>query len=119
MLQKTEAVISQILDYLEAYNCQETISIPSTLTIFQGIETVDFPRDSEGELRATIHPNLQGKDYEPLRSGDAMFLTFEGETIAYSESPTLYPVFINEAAYYEKGIAMCLTRKEGLHLQAL
>ncbi|WP_445249168.1 succinylglutamate desuccinylase/aspartoacylase domain-containing protein, partial [Microcoleus sp. OTE_8_concoct_300] len=24
----------------------------------------------------------------------------------------VYPIFINEAAYYEKGIAMCFTQKQ-------
>ena len=48
-----------------------------------------------------------------MQSGDAMFLTFDGITIPYS-GETTYPVFINEAAYYEKGIAMCLTRKQDI-----
>jgi aspartoacylase len=41
-----------------------------------------------------------------------MFLTFDGRAIAYQGTSTVYPVFINEAAYYEKGIAMCITQKE-------
>ena len=59
-----------------------------------------------------IHPNLQFKDYEPLNPGQPMFLTFEGKTIAYEGKSTVYPVFINEAAYYEKGVAVCLTEKQ-------
>lgn len=41
-----------------------------------------------------------------------MFLTFEGRASAYEGKSTVYPVLINEAAYYEKGIAMCLTEKQ-------
>jgi aspartoacylase len=59
-----------------------------------------------------IHPQLQGRDYEELKPGDPLFLTFDGKTIYYEEESSVYPVFINEAAYYEKGIAMCFTRKE-------
>lgn len=59
-----------------------------------------------------IHPNLQFKDYEPLNPGQPMFLTFEGKTIAYEGKSIVYPVFINEAAYYEKGVAVCLTEKQ-------
>ncbi|PSB66666.1 aspartoacylase, partial [filamentous cyanobacterium CCP1] len=34
--------------------------------------------------------------------------------IYYNGAAVVYPVFINEAAYYEKGIAMCLTQKENI-----
>ncbi|MHC5727533.1 MAG: succinylglutamate desuccinylase/aspartoacylase domain-containing protein, partial [Nostoc sp.] len=32
--------------------------------------------------------------------------------IFYEGASTVYPIFINEAAYYEKGIAMYLTQKQ-------
>ncbi|MDE5084850.1 MAG: succinylglutamate desuccinylase/aspartoacylase family protein, partial [Trichodesmium sp. St18_bin1] len=57
---------------------------------------------------------LQGKDYQKLSPGDPMFLTFENQTIYYQEENPVWPVFINEAAYYEKGIAMCLTTQESI-----
>jgi succinylglutamate desuccinylase len=116
-LQKTETLIDALLDYVEAYN-QGTSSLTSnSLTVYQCIQMVDYPRDEQGELGAMIHPQLQFRDYEPLHPGDPMFLTFEGETIAYGGNATVYPVFINEAAYYEKGIAMCLTEKQSIDLR--
>ena len=36
----------------------------------------------------------------------------EGETIKFQEKETFIPVFINEAAYMEKNIAMSLTKRE-------
>jgi aspartoacylase len=57
-----------------------------------------------------VHPALQGKDYEPLQNGMPLFLGFDG-TETFWQGETIYPAFINEAAYYEKGIAMSLTRK--------
>jgi aspartoacylase len=48
-----------------------------------------------------------------------MFLTFDGHEIAYEGESTVYPVFINEAAYYEKGVAMCLTNKEQVRVSAV
>jgi len=65
-----------------------------------------------GEIQAMIHPRLQFTDYQPLHPGEPMFLTFEGDEIVYEGKSTVYPVFINEAAYYEKGIAMYLTQKQ-------
>ena len=59
-----------------------------------------------------IHTQLQFRDYDPLNPGDPMFVTFEGKDILYEGESTVYPIFINEAAYYEKGIAMHLSQKQ-------
>ena len=75
------------------------------------IGKIDSPREGE-EIKAMVHPNLHFKDYQPLYPGEPLFLTFEGETITYQGYLRVSPVFINEAAYYEKGIAMYLTQKQ-------
>lgn len=112
LFQQTEALIDSILDYLEAYN-QDNLRIPEQfLTIYQYIGVIDYPRNERGEIQAIIHPQFQFKDYEPLNPGAPIFLTFDGQAIAYEGTSTVYPVFINEAAYYEKGIAMCITRQQ-------
>lgn len=112
LFQETENLIHGVLDYFEACNQGTTLQLPSTLTLYKYVEEIDYPRNTYGELEAMIHPQFQFRDYEPLHPGDPMFLTFEGRAIAYEGKETVYPVFINEAAYYEKGIAMCLTQKE-------
>jgi aspartoacylase len=111
LFQQTEQLIYAILDYLEAHNQGRPMSVPSELTLYQYVEAIDYPRNPQGELQAMIHPQLQFKDYEPLNPGDPMFLTFEGDAIAYEGKSTVYPIFISEAAYYEKGIAMCFTEQ--------
>jgi len=60
-----------------------------------------------------VHPNIQNKDYCKIRKGDALFVDFDGNEILYdgASGDEIYPVFINEAAYYEKGIALYLTQK--------
>ena len=112
LFQETENLIHAILDYFEACNQGTSPQVPSTLTLYKYVADIDYPRQERGELKAMIHPQLQFRDYEALHPGDPMFLTFDGRAIAYEGSSTVYPVFINEAAYYEKGIAMCLTQKE-------
>lgn len=116
ILQEAEAAVTQILDYVEAYNCKDLCEEADSLTIYQAINTVDYPRNSHGDLQASIHPMLQSRDYEPIAPGDPMFLGFDREVITYTGRSVVYPTFINEAAYYEKGIAMCLTQKEQLPL---
>jgi aspartoacylase len=73
---------------------------------------IDYPRNEDGEIQGMIHPQLQFRDYEPLHPGDPMFMTFSGEEIVYKGNDIVYPIFINEAAYYEKGIAMHISQKE-------
>ncbi|MBH8563256.1 aspartoacylase [Nostoc sp. CENA67] len=110
--QKTEKLIYTVLDYLERCNQGSIPESENTLTFYQFIGTIDFPRNEYGEIQAMIHPQLQFRDYEPLTPGDPIFLTLDGKTISYEGTSTVYPIFINEAAYYEKGIAMCLTEKQ-------
>ncbi|HAA27178.1 MAG TPA: aspartoacylase [Cyanobacteria bacterium UBA8553] len=110
--QETENLIHAVLDYFEACNQGASPQFSSTLTVYTYVADIDYPRTEQGELQAMIHPQLQFRDYEALHPGDPMFLTFDGQAIAYEGNCVVYPIFINEAAYYEKGIAMCLTQKE-------
>lgn len=112
LFQETENLIHAVLDYLEACNQGTSLQLKSTLTLYEYVADIDYPRTSKGELKAMIHPQLQFRDYEALHPGDPIFLTFDGQAIAYEGNSTVYPIFINEAAYYEKGIAMCLTKKK-------
>jgi succinylglutamate desuccinylase len=117
LFQQTERLVRTIVDYLDATNLGNPLVIPSHLTAYQAIVSVDYPRNAVGEMQATIHPQLQFKDYEPLHPGEPMFLTFTGESLPYQGESTVFPVFINEAAYYEKHIAMLLTKKQQLQLK--
>ncbi|MGB5596203.1 MAG: aspartoacylase [Crocosphaera sp.] len=107
---KTEQLIYSLLDYLDKYNQNKIAEGTHNLVFYEVFKSIDYPREGE-EITAMIHPNLQFKDYQPVNPGEPLFITFEGETITYEGDFTVYPVFINEAAYYEKSIAMCLTKK--------
>ena len=114
---KTEKLVYVMLDYIEGYNKGSVPQTNSTLTLYEYVGTLDYPRNEKGEIQAMIHQQLQFRDYEPLNPGEPIFLTFDGKEIAYEGESTVYPVFINEAAYYEKGIAMCLTKKQQVLLR--
>jgi succinylglutamate desuccinylase len=116
---KTEMLVQAILDYIEEINQGQPLPVAADVTVYQTLLSIDYPRNSSGELQAMIHPQLQFKDYQPLHPGDPMFLTFTGETIFYQGESTVFPIFINEAAYYEKGIAMTLTDKQQLRVDAI
>jgi aspartoacylase len=113
ILLKTEKIVLKILDILEKINQQKNkTKFKKIITYNFNNRVIDYPRDKKGNIIAMIHPNLQNKDYQPLKTGSPLFLTFDNEIIYYEKKKTVYPVFINEAAYYEKGIAMMLTEKK-------
>jgi succinylglutamate desuccinylase len=105
---QTQTLLELVLQTLERINLEGFPSSRPAVTVYRHSGTIDYPRDATGKLSAMIHPDLQHHNYALLQSGDALFLDFTGRTIEYNGDPT-YPVFINEAAYYEKGIAMILT----------
>ncbi|MBW4599425.1 MAG: aspartoacylase [Calothrix sp. FI2-JRJ7] len=119
LFNKTEKLVLAALDYFEAYNRREIPGIPNALTIYNYTGAIDYPRNAQGEIEAMIHPKRQFQDYQPLNPKDPIFLTFDGQEILYDGASTVYPIFINEAAYYEKGIAMCLTQKKTINYSNL
>lgn len=107
---QTEALIYHLLDYIEKENLGEDLGLEETLEIYDHEVLVDYPRDSEGDILAMVHSERQDKDFTLIKQGDPLFLTLDNETIAY-EGEERYTIFINEAAYYEKGFAMTLAEK--------
>ena len=116
VFQKTEELIYMVLDYINAYNQGKQSNTDASFTLYQFIGAIDYPRDEDGQIQAMIHPQLQSRDYEALHPGDPIFLTFDNQVIAYEGNSIVYPVFINEASYYEKGIAMYLSEKQQITL---
>ena len=119
LFQQTEMLVHAILDYLDAMNMGQPLPAPAEVNVFQAFSSIDYPRSSTGEIQAMIHPQLQFQDYQPLHPGDPMFLTFAGETIPYQGESTVFPLFINEAAYIEKGVAMTFSNKQQLTIEAI
>jgi len=113
---ETEKLVSHILDYFEKLNTGKLKKRYKTIEIYDHIKLLDFPRGEDGDINATVHPNLQDNGYFKLTKGDPLFITLEGEVINYEGEDEVYALFINEAAYYEKGFAMCLTKKTEIEL---
>jgi len=78
-----------------------------------------------GAAAAVIHPLMESRNWEALEEGEPVFIAIDGSntttpfqypTLPYNpfsgdSKPQLYPVFISEAAYYEKKIAFSLYKK--------
>jgi aspartoacylase len=99
------------------------LRLPNQLVVHRHLASVDLPRHGDGSPAGCIHPLRQGRDWQPMGTGEALFIDAGGQTLAYGppaglEHEVVWPVFINEAAYGEKGIALSLTRREGWPLEA-
>ncbi|HLO86702.1 MAG TPA: aspartoacylase [Nostocaceae cyanobacterium] len=116
LFQQTEQLVYAILDYFEIENQGKRVEKINNFTIYKFLEMIDYPRNEAGDIQAMIHPRLKFRDFEPLQPGEPIFLTFDGQEIIYEGDFTVYPIFINEAAYYEKGIAMHIAQKQLIQL---
>uniref|UniRef100_A0A8C7Y564 N-acyl-aromatic-L-amino acid amidohydrolase n=1 Tax=Oryzias sinensis TaxID=183150 RepID=A0A8C7Y564_9TELE len=97
------------LEFIQEFNAGRRFE-GGEVEAYTFVKSIDYPRDSSGEITAAIHPELQDKDFQLLRSGDPLFLSFSGETVKH-DGEDLYPFFINECAYYEKKVAFQLALK--------
>ena len=116
--QQSLTLLMHLLDYVDAHNkaldaadsdAWKKVLLPT----YDAMRTLDYPRYDDGTLAAACHPHVQNNDFIPLKKGDPVFLTMEGESIGFEPTEadanvTCFPFFVNEAAYYEKGIAMMI-----------
>jgi len=106
LFSQTRAVVLRLLDLIVAWN-EETISLtPIPVPVFTQIASVDYPRNADGDVSAMIHPEREGRDFEPVYPGDPLFQSFAGERIPWQGPHALWPCFLGEAAYLEKHIAL-------------
>lgn len=111
LYQLTETITAAALAFLAATLQGSAPLYTEPLTVYEQLQNLDYPRTAACELAAMVHPQVQDRDFEPVQPGEPLFIDFEGNSIAWSGSETVWPTFVNEQAYYEKGVAMSLTRK--------
>ncbi len=107
----TEGLVYHLLDFIEQENRGNVLSLPESIEVYEHEALVDYPRDENGEIIAMVHPTRQDRDFAVIEQGDPLFLGLDGEVIYYQGEEVRYTLFVNEAAYYEKGFAMTLTHK--------
>ncbi|MFN9646127.1 MAG: aspartoacylase [Cyanobacteriota bacterium] len=113
--QQTELALAATLAVL-AEARDQALRLPAGLVVHRHLRSLDLPREAQGRPAAILHPRLQDRDWRPLRPLDPLFQTLAGDTLPWrpepEDPPVVWPVFINEAAYEEKGIAFSLTQRE-------
>ncbi|MEB3275717.1 MAG: aspartoacylase [Cyanobacteriota bacterium] len=117
--QQTQLALEAALELLAAA-ARGRLRLPPRLVVHRHLGSIDVPRHADGVAAALLHPQLQGRDWQPLLPGDPVMLDGSGRTMVLEAvlPPSLagreryWPVFINEAAYGEKGISLSLTARE-------
>lgn len=111
ILQLMDKMIRHILDFVDLYNSNALPELPKHTEAFRYLRSIKLPMNEQGERIGMVHKNIQDNDYQPINPGDAIFTLFDGSEIFYDGTETVYPTFINEAAYYDNNLAMSLNEK--------
>ena len=117
LFEETERLVKRYLELAEEWNRGELQKCaPIEVEVFTQLRDMGYPKAWAGApIEAMIHPDLLGHDFCELKNGAKVFRTFDGKDILYEGEAdgrkSVYPIFINEPAYYEKDIAMSLTVK--------
>jgi succinylglutamate desuccinylase len=83
----------------------------SKVEVYEEACDVYYPKNHKNELTACIHEDIEGNDFIKLPKTFKAFQSFNGEEIQYEANEEMYPIFINEAAYYPSRLAFTLCRK--------
>lgn len=112
LFRETEQVVFRYLELADEWNAGTLQNKPKKrVDVYTQFKDIDYPRDRFGNITAMVHPSLRNGDYREVKPGDPLFQTFDYETIAYDGDHSVWPIFIDESAYYEKKLAMSLTVK--------
>ena len=111
VISQTKLILETLMEQIHKVE-NLNLYFPEKLIIHRHIKSIDFPKDDNGNIVGFVHFERQSKDWHALKKNDELFLKLNGETIRFEEDESYIPVFINEAAYMEKNIAMSLTKRE-------
>lgn len=134
LLQRTLQLLRDALAYVDRHNAcvggrEGAAARPHELPCHERVFTVDYPRDEADSSRIVgfIHPELQGVQelttplsrstpvFQMLSDASALTLADVAPAGALDGAPgkadPLYPMFVNEAAYYEQGTAFIVARR--------
>ena len=117
VLELMHRMTQHILDFVQLYNTNNLPELPKHTEAFRYLHSIKLPMNDQGERIGMVHKNVQDNDYQPIHPGDPIFTLFDGREIYYDGDSTVYPTFINEAAYYDNNLAMSLNEKVVITLE--
>lgn len=116
LFSQMRSLVASTLDFIELFN--QGAAFPAfEMEFYRFLNHVEYPRTENGDLAGMVHPEIQ--DFKPLQPGMPIFRMFSGKDVLYEGDSIVYPIFINEAAYYEKNTAFIKTEKLTVSIPAL
>lgn len=111
----TERALRLILRFLELHNAGASPKPPATIDVYADKGKVPWEAAAPGSRLpgSIVHPSLQDRDFATLSTGDPLFVRTDGTVQTYDGvfGDAVYPIFLNEAAYYNAesgiGVTMC------------
>lgn len=110
-LELMETMTAHILDFVTHYNQGCDIDLPACYEAFQYSGDMTLPLTEQGERNGLVVKALDQQDFSPVEPGQLIMETFDGQPIYWQGEETVYPLFINEAAYRKSSSAMVLSQK--------
>ena len=114
---QSEQMTQHILDFLQLWNTQQLPELAEEIEAFHYTESIKLPEDEQGNRLGMVHSQVHDADFKPVNPGDPIFQCFDGTVITYQGEQTVYPGFVNEAAYYDNNLAMSLHEKVTITLK--
>lgn len=106
MLTILEGILTELSNGLRAQ--------PGSIELFEEAQDIYHLKDAKGTISTYIHSSFQGSDFQKIHGKFIPLKAFSGEEIELETTEELYPIFINEAAYYPQQLAFTLCRKKQL-----
>lgn len=110
VLESTLLMLKSIFELLE----EGKLPLSGSLEILEECQDVRYPLNDKGEINGYIHSAIQGRDLLAMEGEISAFKLFSGEEIKLTLTEKLFPIFVNEAAYYPQQLAFTLCRKRML-----
>lgn len=105
-----QRMLQIILTYVDLYN-KQAIPASEPVTTYRFGEVVLFPMDEEDQILGLVHPNLLDGDFQPVKVNEPIFTMFDGSELLLQGDKTIYPHFVNEAAYKQSNVAFSTANK--------
>ena len=111
IFEQMERLTYIVLDFLVLYNTETLPKLPQNIEAYRYLHTLKLPVDENSNPVAMVHQNIQDQDFNPLNRGEPIFMGFDGTVYNYEGDSTVYPHFVNEAAYYNSNTGLSIAEK--------
>lgn len=111
IVERTNKLVLETLSIIQAFN-EKRLSLENAhIDVFSQIGFIPYPRDEKGQINGVISPEVEAREFQEIREGDVLFYLANGEEFL-NPYGSFYPALVNEAAYYEKDVAMLKLKKD-------